>query len=220
MFEIRTEDYLKAIFKLQTQDIENVKPHAISEKLGISPAAVSEMLKKLSEKGFISYAPYKGVSLTPKGKSTGRNMVRRHRILELYLHEKLSFGWNTVHQEAEQLEHAASDELINKMEAALGYPKFDPHGDPIPDQEGKVPTLKNAMVLAEGQIGEMYEIVRVSDENGPFLQYLESMTLFLKSVLTIKEKRHFDRSFLIEVNHKEYTLSHFTTSHIWVVKHR
>ena len=132
--EVSTEDYLKAIFNLQQVDSGTVKTLAISERLKISPAAVSEMLRKLSDKGLVNHAPYRGVSLTKKGVQSGRNMVRRHRILEMYLYKVLDFPWDQLHEEAERLEHAASDALIDRLEEKLRFPKFDPHGSPIPER--------------------------------------------------------------------------------------
>jgi DtxR family Mn-dependent transcriptional regulator len=193
-----------------------VKTHVISERLKVTPAAVSDMLKKLSEKKFISYKPYQGVLLTKTGTAYGRTMVRRHRILEMYLHQKLGFQWDEVHKEAEQLEHAASEKLINKMDEDLGFPKFDPHGDPIPDMNGKMPVSKDLVFLSEAKAGRIYEVVRVSDFDGDFLHFLDDMGLKLHTKIEVNERRSFDQSLLVDVNNVQQTISFYATRHIRV----
>lgn len=214
--EISTENYLKTLFKLQESNLKNIKTNILSEKLQISPPAVSEMLKKLAEKGYIFYAPYQGASLTTKGLQIGRNIVRRHRILEMYLHQKLGYSWDKVHDEAEKLEHAASDTLIQRMEEALDFPEFDPHGDPIPNINGHMPPKQNTLLLAEGKKGSPYTIARVSDLDEAFLLHLDSLGLKLGKTITIKEILTFDHSFVIEINHKTHAISYFTAQHIWI----
>lgn len=134
-----TQNYLKTIFSLSENQFNTiVKVSDISKKLDVSPAAVSDMVKKLEQSGFVKSQPYRGLSLTQSGWKIGCNMVRHHRLWEAFLHIELGIPWDKVHDEAERLEHACSDTLINKIEEKLGYPKFDPHGNPIPDRDGNM----------------------------------------------------------------------------------
>ena len=134
-----TQNYLKIIFSLSQNQIGTmVKVSEISKKLNISPAAVSDMVKKLEHAGYVKSLPYKGLSLTKTGWKIGCNMVRHHRLWEAFLHSELGIPWDEVHDEAERLEHACSDTLINKIEEKMGFPKFDPHGNPIPDRHGNI----------------------------------------------------------------------------------
>ncbi len=213
--EVSTEDYLKALFHLQEESGPSVKTNALSEKLHISPSAVTDMLKKLAAKKYVTYAPYRGVTLTKEGRAIGCNIVRRHRILELYLHQKLGYSWDQVHAEAEQLEHAASDDLIQKMEAALGFPHFDPHGDPIPRIDGTLP-VQSALRLSEGQKGRDYVVMRVSDLDAQFLHHLSGVGVVLQAKIQIKEILSFDRSLIISVGEQTHAISYFTAKHIWV----
>ncbi len=211
---ISTEDYLKAIFN------GYVKTQAIAEKLDVSPAAVTDMLKRLSEKGYLVYERYRGVTLTKSGLEMAKGMVRRHRILELYLNQVLGFPWDKVHEEAEQLEHAASDALINRMEEVLGFPSVDPHGDPIPSQNGKMPKLKSSVLLSECKVGDRCEIVRVSDSDDQFLHYIDSLGLALKKIVLVSSVRSFDKSMVVDVEGKEQSISQFATQHIWIRKEK
>ena len=138
MKNISKEDYLSVIYKSADSNGE-IKANQIAEQLNISSAAVTDMLRKLSKEGYVEYKRYKGTKLTNSGEDYARNMVRRHRIWELFLHQVVGLPWDKVHDEAHNLEHSASDELINKMEEMLDYPEFDPHGDPIPDKNGQLP---------------------------------------------------------------------------------
>src|SRR5690606_2599676 len=131
MKNISKEDYLSAIYKFRDENGE-IKPNLIAETLEISNAAVTDMLRKLSTDGFVVYKKYKGIKLTSEGENYAKNMVRRHRIWEVFLHQIVGLPWDKVHDEAHNLEHSSSDELINKMEEMLDFPEFDPHGDPIP----------------------------------------------------------------------------------------
>ncbi len=215
--EISTEDYLKAIFNLETVRGTEVKPQAISDKLQITPASVSEMMRKLSDKKLVNYAPYKGVSLTQKGRSIGQNMVRRHRILEMYLHQVLGYTWDKVHEEADRLEHAASDTLIQKMEFALHFPKFDPHGDPIPSIDGQIPK-QEGILLSDAKKNKYYQISRVSDFDTQFLAYLEALGLRLHTVIHIKEILSFDQSLIINVGGLTHHVSYVTGQHVWLIQ--
>jgi DtxR family transcriptional regulator, Mn-dependent transcriptional regulator len=211
-----TEDYLKSLFTLQRIQTGAVKTSTIAAHMNVSSAAVSEMIKKLSVKKLLTYSPYHGVELTKEGVSQGRNMVRRHRILELFLHEVLGLPWDKVHQEAEQLEHASSDIVINKMEEILDFPKFDPHGDPIPAIDGTIPELTGADFLNQMTPGDRVEVVRVQNENEAFLVYIQSIGIKLGTVLEITEYLPFDQSLKVKIENKEVLLSLYSTKNLWV----
>lgn len=177
-----TEDYLKAIFELESIT-GAAQTSAIADALAIAPASVSGMFKRLSESGLLEHVPYKGVQLTESGKRAALRMVRRHRILETYLTSKLGYDWDSVHQEAERLEHAVSDGLIERMAMALGNPRHDPHGAPIPTPSGDIEE-EELVPLSDVPEGELAELRRVSDKNPELLRYLG--TLGLKPGVTIE----------------------------------
>ena len=220
MKQITCENYLKLIFNLQRESGEDVKPQSISKNLSVSAPAVSEMLKKLAAEKYIEYAPYQGIRLTKKGLSQGQNMVRRHRIWEMYLHQILGYSWDRVHEEAEQLEHASSDELIDRLEKALGFPKYDPHGDPIPSKNGVFPKEIKCIPLSHCKAGDEVTVVRVSDFDTEFLHYIKSIGIQLQLDLSITEIRSFDRSFGVQFLGKKESLSELATHHIFVVLKR
>ena len=210
------ENYLKVIFNLSQKDNSNVKSTDIASRLNISTPAVSEMLRKLVELDYIDHKPYKGVTLTKKGEQYGCNMVRRHRIWEMYLHTILGYPWHKVHSEAEKLEHASSDELINILDEKLGFPKTDPHGDPIPSKDGKMPKLEKMMQLSDCKPHKTYKVLRVVDFNEEFINYIDSVGIKPQSNITITHIRDFDKSITITLNKNEIALSYFSTQHIFV----
>lgn len=170
-----TEDYLKAIYLLQEQG-GAAQTSAIAELLEIAPPSVSGMVKRLSESGLLEHMPYHGVQLTRTGRRAALRMVRRHRILETYLTSKLGYDWDSVHEEAERLEHAVSDELIERMAMALGNPSYDPHGAPIPTKDGLVEAPEYT-VLSEVPVGSAAELRAVSDKDPELLRYLGTLGL-------------------------------------------
>lgn len=170
-----TEDYLKAIYQLEASTGSAVTS-AIAEALDIAPPSVTGMVKRLSESGLLEHTPYKGVQLTVAGRRAALRMVRRHRILETYLTTKLGYEWDSVHEEAERLEHAVSDELIERMAMALGNPRYDPHGAPIPTPGGEVETLEH-IPLSELPVGAVAELRMVSDEDAERLRFVGSLGL-------------------------------------------
>ena len=169
------EDYLQVIYRLSPGG-RTAGTNAIAQALELSPASVSGMIKRLSEQGLLEHAPYRGVQLTAEGLRQALRMVRRHRLLESYLVAFLGYSWDTVHDEAERLEHAVSDELIERMAGALGNPGFDPHGDPIPDADGIV-AEPDCTPLSEIDAGETVEIRRVQAGDGELLRYLGALDL-------------------------------------------
>ncbi len=170
------EDYLKAIYKLQ-QVQDSVATTSLAEELGRSAASVTNMVKSLAEQGLLEYTPYRGVRLTSSGELTALRIIRRHRVLELYLIEKLGFSWDNVHREAERLEHAASDKLIDRMARKLGEPSVDPHGSPIPTRDGEIADTR-WIALAALQDGGRGVVREVSDESDQTLRQLAVLGLF------------------------------------------
>lgn len=213
---VSIENYLKALFILHRIQRGAIKTNLIASRLNVSSASVTEMIKKLSSKKLVKYSPYQGVELTKTGIERGRNMVRRHRILELFLHEILGIAWNKVHQEAEKLEHATSDMVINKMEEVLHFPKYDPHGDPIPALDGTMPELKGTDYLNTMQVGDEVELMRVVDDNDEFLSFLESVGIRLGVRLIVIDSLAFDHSMKVKVEGKEQILSAYITKQLWV----
>lgn len=174
-FTRSVEDYLKIIYELEQRG-SAAQTSAIADALDIAPPSVSGMVKRLSESGLLQHVPYRGVQLTQAGRQTALRMVRRHRVLETYLTTKLGYDWDSVHEEAERLEHAVSDELIERMAMALGNPGYDPHGAPIPGQDGSVETPPY-VALADVAVGEVAQLKTVSDKDPERLRFIASLGL-------------------------------------------
>jgi DtxR family Mn-dependent transcriptional regulator len=215
MQNISKEDYLGIIYKHRDENGE-IKPNIIADQLHISNAAVTDMLKKLSRDGHIIYEKYKGVRLTGSGNDYARNMVRRHRIWEVFLNQIVGMPWDKVHDEANRLEHSGSDELINRLEEMLEFPAYDPHGDPIPSKEGKVPKLRKNVQLAELKQGQIGTVIRVNDFDDQFLGYISKIGITLNEHLFVKEKRKFDLSMLIIIKGRPINISNKVAENIFV----
>lgn len=193
------ENYLKSIYHLAENGNGEVSTNSISEDLNTKPASVSDMMRKLSNKGVVDYKKYKGVNISEKGKKVALNVIRKHRLWEVFLLEKLGFKWDQVHDIAEQLEHIKSPLLIKKLDEFLGFPSVDPHGDPIPDENGNI-QLQPQKALSELLIGEEGNIVNVPDSNPALLQHLDQIKMHLGIKLKVLEKVEFDGSLLISIN--------------------
>lgn len=217
MENISKEDYLSAIYKFRNESGE-IKPNLIAENLNITNAAVTDMLRKLSRDGFVAYKKYKGVKLTSKGEQYAKNMVRRHRIWETFLHQVLGMSWDKIHEEAEMLEHSSSDELVNRLEEFMNYPDTDPHGYPIPDRTGKLPKHKSAVAISELSKNDKAEVIRVNDSHSGMLGYISKIGIELGKEVTIKDVLEFDGSMLLGINNKEVNISKTIASHIFVEK--
>jgi DtxR family transcriptional regulator, Mn-dependent transcriptional regulator len=215
MANISIEDYLSAIYKYQDES-GNIKPNIIAEKLGISNAAVTDMLRRLSREKYVNYEKYKSITLTEKGRSYARNMVRRHRIWEVFLNQVVGMPWDKVHDEAHRLEHSASDELIDRMEEMLEFPEYDPHGDPIPSKLGKVPKLRKNIPLSLLKQGEKGKVIRVNDFDEGFLVYIAEIGINLNELIEMKAVRNFDKSMLIEVGGKDCNISRKIADNVFV----
>jgi len=200
------EDYLKAIYLLQVKG-QPASTSDIAELLELSAPSVSGMIKRLSDQGLIEHAPYKGVVLTASGRRVALRMLRRHRIIEAYLVGFLGYSWDTVHDEAERLEHAVSEVLIERMATALGNPRFDPHGDPIPDQNGAMDELVYTP-LAEIPTGETAEIRRVVTSQAERLRYLEHSGLTPGTRVTVTEHQPFRGPITVSTEGHQQVIGH------------
>ncbi|MBI4547801.1 MAG: metal-dependent transcriptional regulator [Ignavibacteriae bacterium] len=209
-----TEDYIKSIYKLKKEG-KSVSTSSLAKHLNIGDGSVTGMVKKLSDRKLIHYRPYQGVELTEEGRRLALKMTRRHRLWEMFLVQFLGYQWDKVHDEAERLEHMTSDELEDRIDKALGYPKVDPHGDPIPTVTGELVelTYKN---LAECEAGKSYVIIRVSDESPEVLQYLTQFGLSLNKKIKLMQKIQFDGSVVIKVRSQQMPLSQRLAQSIFV----
>ena len=199
------EDYLKAVYHLQKEN-NAVSTNAIANYLDMKASSVSDMLKKLSEKNYVHYQKYKGTSLTKKGKLIALKIIRKHRLWETFLVDKLGFGWAQVHLIAEQLEHINSEELIDKLDSFLKYPKYDPHGDAIPKKNGKIESL-NQKLLVDLFDKERGIITGVKKGTPSLLNYLDKNKIKLGDKIQVLEIIEFDRSFHVKINNNKIMLS-------------
>lgn len=209
------ENYLKAIFKIAEMEQGPVSTNAIAGAMQTAAASVTDMLKKLSDKELILYEKYRGVVLSPSGNRLATALIRKHRLWEVFLVEKLGFSWDTVHDYAEQLEHVHGDELINRLDEYLGRPRFDPHGDPIPDAQGVWAPRAQVLLstLASGQKGV---VTGVNDHSAPFLQYLDQLNLGLGTPISVLERIAYDQSLRVQTATGEVTLSEKVTQNLYI----
>jgi len=191
------ENYLKAIFHLSGRQERAVSTNEISEELQTRASSVTDMLKKLADKRWIHYRKYQGVTLTQKGRQLAAGVIRKHRLWEVFLVDKLHFGWDEIHEIAEQLEHIHSDKLIERLDTFLGSPEFDPHGDPIPNALGKIRHHRDDTV-SDMAINEQSIIVGVKEHSADFLQYLDGVRLVPGTVVRLKQRYSYDQSLVIE----------------------
>lgn len=193
------ENYLKAIYKILEKGSGSASTNAISKEMSTSAASVTDMLKRLADKDCIDYKKYKGVTLTQKGKTIATTLIRKHRLWEVFLVEKLNFSWDEIHEIAEEMEHIQSEELVNRLDAFLDHPRFDPHGDPIPDAEGHF-TFRKQRALTELQLEKSAIIVGVKESSSPFLQYLTQQGLALGTSIKLLERFDYDGSVKVLIN--------------------
>ncbi len=198
------EDYLKAIYRLSAGG-ETASTSQIAHLLKLSPPSVSGMVKRLSEQGFLEHVPYKGVQLTPEGRRAALRTLRRHRLIETYLVEFLGYSWDTVHEEAERLEHAVSDLLVERMASAMGYPTTDPHGDPIPSADGSLDE-EELIPLTKLPSGQSHDVRRVLDADSERLRYLASLGLRPGTMVTVVEQQPFDGPLTIRIGTETHVL--------------
>jgi DtxR family Mn-dependent transcriptional regulator len=212
------ENYLKAIYHLSSAGQHQVNTNAIADKLQTKPASVSDMIRKLSDKQVITYVKYQGVNITEKGKKQALWVIRKHRLWEVFLVNKLGFNWDEVHEIAEQLEHIKSSLLISRLDEFLGFPKFDPHGDPIPDEDGII-SSKPRLILSDLGAGEEAELVSMKDTGSAFLNYLDRIELKIGTIIRVLEIMEFDGSREILTNGKKrITISQQVSDNLLVIK--
>ncbi|PKB16591.1 metal-dependent transcriptional regulator [Flavobacterium sp. 5] len=209
------ENYLKSIYHLTTSLDSEVSTNAIAEIMETKASSVTDMLKKLADKNLVNYKKYQGVSLTDTGKLSAKMIVRKHRLWEVFLVEKLDFSWDEVHDIAEQLEHIKSEKLINKLDDFLGNPTEDPHGDPIPDAQGRIIAIEKQL-LSELQANQSGICVGVKDNSSEFLKYLDKQQIGLGTNIDVVTKEAFDLSLKIKVNGFEMTISNKIASNLFV----
>ncbi|NNE77970.1 MAG: metal-dependent transcriptional regulator [Pricia sp.] len=209
------EDYIKTIYHLGKGDNTTVSTNAVAEQMETKPSSVTDMVKKLSDKGFVNYKKYKGVSLTGYGHKTALSIVRKRRLWEVFLVEKLNFSWDEVHEVAEQLEHIKSEKLIDRLDKHLGFPQVDPHGDPIPSKKGE---FKKAIkkLLNEVPIGVSGICVGVKDSSAPFLKFLDKNSIALGDTIAVLDKEEFDGSLHIQIRGKDIHISHQIASNLFL----
>lgn len=209
------ENYLKVIYHLSLNANKGVTTNAIANVMESKPSSVTDMVQKLAEKELVIYKKYQGVELTEQGRFMALMIVRKHRLWEVFLVDKLDFSWDEVHDVAEQLEHIKSEKLTNKLDEFLGFPTEDPHGDPIPDKEGKIAKIEKQL-LSEIPAGRRAICVGVKDSSSTFLQYLDKQQIALGSTLEVVSKEDFDLSLTLRVDNKDVTVSNKIAGNLFV----
>ncbi len=212
---ISEENYIKVIYHLSLVSPKGVNTNAIAGMLNTKASSVTEMLKKLSDKELLIYQKYQGVNLTEKGLLSAKMIVRKHRLWEVFLVEKLNFSWDEVHEIAEELEHIKSEKLVNKLDEFLDFPAFDPHGDPIPDENGEIKKVEK-LLLSEAKINIDYQCVGVKDTSVAFLQYLDKQKISLGSKLKVIEKESFDETLTLLIDTKNITISNKIATNLYI----
>ncbi|MFV9549618.1 metal-dependent transcriptional regulator [Algibacter sp. PT7-4] len=215
MITLTEENYIKAIYHLGKYGVNNVSTNAIAKEMETKASSVTDMVKKLSEKGYANYKKYQGVTLTETGKDIAVNIVRKHRLWEVFLVEKLNFSWDEVHEVAEQLEHIKSKKLISQLDAFLEFPTHDPHGDPIPDKSGKINKI-DKILLSETKEGNQCICVGVQDSSSDFLKYLDKNKIALGTELEVFHREPFDNSISIRIGRRELIISNIIANNLFV----
>ncbi|MFL1012397.1 metal-dependent transcriptional regulator [Flavisericum labens] len=211
------ENYIKTIYQLGRYGTLTVSTNSIAEAIETKASSVTDMIKKLAEKGYVNYKRYQGATLTSKGKKIASDVVRKHRLWEVFLVEKLNFSWDEVHEIAEQLEHIKSEKLINELDKLLDYPTHDPHGDPIPDKSGDIKKTDKVLLfnLAKNTKGVC---VGVKDTSSAFLKYLDKHKIALGSEISVISREDFDDSMVIEINGSQISISQTVANNLFVIE--
>jgi len=210
------EDYLKAIYLLESNG-EPVSNSALAQHMGFAPASATNMVKKLADLHLVTHEPYRGVELTPLGRQVALEILRHHRLIELFLHETLAMPWDRVHAEADKLEHFISEAMEDAMAAVLGNPTVDPHGDPIPSKEGHIDETPG-FLLAGAPIGEPLRLIRVLTQDPDRLCYLGSLGLYPDTPIVLRERAPFQGPLLVEVDNTPRALAYEMAEHLQVVQ--
>ena len=209
------ENYLKAIYHLEMISSTEISTNAIAKKLKTKASSVTDMVKKLSEKNLVIYKKYQGVNLSEKGRKFAASVIRKHRLWEVFLVDKLHFNWDEVHEIAEQLEHIKSEKLANQLDAYLGFPKNDPHGDPIPDEDGNI-TVQNKVKLSLLEEKKETVLLGVKGGTDQFLKYLSKKGIAIGNAIKIISKEPFDNSMVIFINNNELVITHQVAENLLV----
>lgn len=209
------ENYLKAIYKLAIRSDKVVSTNALAERLDTKASSVTDMIKRLAGKKLVNYKKYQGVTLSKRGQQIAIDIIRKHRLWEVFLVDHLGFGWDEVHDVAEQMEHINSDLLIKRLDKFLDHPKYDPHGGPIPDSEGNFPAPARVK-LDELNVGKQSKVMGITENSETFLAYLTKIGIQLGVEFTLNERQDFDRSVEIKLDGKRIQLSHEVAKHIFV----
>jgi len=215
MFSQAEENYLKAIYSLEATTMNGVSTNLIAEKMQTKASSVTDMIKKLSDKQLVNYKKYQGVKLSDKGKQIAVSIVRKHRLWECFLVDKLHFSWDEVHDIAEQLEHIKSESLIDSLDAFLEFPTVDPHGDPIPDKDGNI-TKRDKVKLSSLQPEDESILLGVKDSSDEFLKYLNKKNIALGNTIKVLSIEPFDRSMNISMNSKELVISQHVAESLYL----
>jgi DtxR family Mn-dependent transcriptional regulator len=218
MFTSSEENYLKAIYHLGSLTEKGVSTNAIAKKLDTKASSVTDMVKKLADKKVLIYQKYQGVNLTIEGKKIAAIIIRKHRLWEVFLVEKLNFNWDEVHDVAEQLEHIKSPKLIDEIDALLGFPTVDPHGDPIPDKEGEI-TIRKKVKLSTLKENEETVLLAVKDSSDNFLRYLNKKKIAIGNIIKVIHIEPFDNSILIQINGTELLVTSEVAENLLVKDH-
>ena len=215
--KLTTENYLKAIFSLSDKNTEEgVKIKQIAESLSVSSAAVTDQVKKLSALDYVKQLKNRSLSLTKKGESIAIKVIRYHRLWETYLNKVLGMPWDQLHDEAERLEHACSENLMTRIDEALGFPHYDPHGNPIPSKDGIFPDTDETCSLAKAEKGKQYRLIRVVQLDKQYLSYMVAQGLEIGTKLLVTDKLAFDESILCEIDSKSISISASAAQNIFV----
>ncbi|MAO71101.1 MAG: iron-dependent repressor [Flavobacteriales bacterium] len=215
MITLTEENYLKAILSISLKEGGKVSTNAISKEIGTSAASVSDMIKKLQEKKLINYQKYKGLELSEEGKKNAINILRKHRLWETFLVNNLKFNWGEVHELAEQLEHIKSPELFDRLDSYLGFPKFDPHGEPIPSKKGTIPS-RNTIPLNKLKLKNKGVVLGVTLDDKSFLNYLTQLKISIGTNIELLEKISFDKSLNVKIEEKIQHISNEVAKHLLI----
>lgn len=220
MLSVTEENYLKALLHITSESGANGEAgtNQLAGRLDVRPATATDMLKKLRDKELVNYEKYGKISLTEKGRLEATHIIRKHRLWETFLYDKLGFRWDEVHDVAEQLEHVQSEKLIERLDQFLDYPLFDPHGDAIPTAEGELQVSEHRHKLSHADAGHNYCITAVNDTNPQFLKYASQIGMSINSIVHVSERIEFDQSLKIKIGGKELFISEKAAQNVYCKK--
>jgi DtxR family Mn-dependent transcriptional regulator len=205
MSSLTEENYLKTIYRLSQAKVDKITVTALAEEMSVKAASAVDMIRKLSDQKLIHYDKKRGVRLADSGNKLALEIVRKHRLWEVFLLEKLNYSWDVVHEIAEQMEHVKHNELADRLDTFLGYPEYDPHGDPIPNANGEIPATTN-MLLSEVEVGKACRVSAVRDTSAVFLHYLENLSVSIGTKILVMEKLPFDDSMVVRFDDRDKTM--------------